>query len=482
MQGTRFLFKAALASLAATNFAMSSIEEPGSYKRGLPNYTRDQVSHHKTPGQGLWVTYKRGVYDITNFVENHPGGNKILLAAGGSLEPFWNLYRVHKEESVFAMLEGMRIGNLDAKEKPVDVNDPFSGEPIRHSALIVKSDKPFNAEVPLELLVESFTTPNELFYVRNHLPVPKIDAGTYRLELNLMGNSKAFTLEDLASRPQVTVAVSIQCAGNRRKEMSEVQFARGLQWDAGAISTAEWTGARLSDLLRELGVTEASGKHVVFEGLDQDMNGKFAASIPLDRALDPNFDVILATKMNGEELPIDHGFPLRVVVPGIAGVRNVKWLGKITISDSEADSLWQQRDYRVFAPGVDLNTVDYTKARSIQDMPLNSAICSQNIVGDQLQVKGYAYSGAGNHIERVDLTFDQGETWVTTDLKRPDQKRAWAWALWNASVPREDIGDATKVCVRAVDSSYQAQPEDPKHLWNFRGLLNHSWHCVDVRN
>jgi sulfite oxidase len=481
MLRTRILLKAALAAIAATSLTSSWDEAPGTFKSGLPEYTREQVSQHKTAGAGLWVTYKHGVYDISEFVENHPGGNKILLAAGGSLEPFWNLYRVHRDPSVFAMLESMRIGNLNAKEKPIDLNDPYSGEPIRHPALAVMTDKPYNAEVPLELLVETFLTPNELFYVRNHLPVPTVDAASYRLELVLPGSTKTLSLAELASRHQTTVAVSIECAGNRRKGMSEYQFARGLQWDAGAISTAEWTGVRLADLLREQGVTLSSGKHIVFEGFDHDMNGRFAASIPIERALDPEADIILATKMNGEVIPIDHGFPLRAVVPGVAGVRNVKWLARIVISQDEAQTIWQQRDYKVFAPGVDLNSVDYTTAHSIQDLPLNSAICSQSSNGENLALKGYAYSGGGKHIERVDLTFDRGESWVSASLQRPDQKKAWAWTLWEASVPKEDIVGAKDVCVRAVDSAYQAQPEDPKYIWNFRGLLNHSWHCVEVK-
>eukprot|EP00359_Climacostomum_virens_P009608 CAMPEP_0204913334 /NCGR_PEP_ID=MMETSP1397-20131031/11237_1 /ASSEMBLY_ACC=CAM_ASM_000891 /TAXON_ID=49980 /ORGANISM="Climacostomum Climacostomum virens, Strain Stock W-24" /LENGTH=480 /DNA_ID=CAMNT_0052084547 /DNA_START=903 /DNA_END=2342 /DNA_ORIENTATION=- len=480
MLGTRAFFKAALAAVAGTSIASSYSEEPGTYKKGLPEFTRAQVSEHKNLEQGVWCTYKQGVYDISRFVEAHPGGKKILLAAGGSLEPFWVLYRVHREPSILGLLESMRIGNLDAREKPLNVNDPYSSQPHRHSALIVRAEKPFNAEVPLELLVDSPVTPNELFYVRNHLPVPKIDLGSYKLELRFPGGAKALSLEELASRPQVTITVSIQCTGNRRAGMSEIQFASGLQWDAGAISTAEWTGVRLSDLLRENGVTLESGKHVVFEGLDHDTNSSYSASIPLEKALDPNNDVILATKMNGEPLPADHGFPLRAVVPGVAGARSVKWLGKISISDDEAQSIWQQRDYRVFAPGVDMHSVDYSTAKSIQDMPLNSAICSQYVRGDQLILKGYAYSGAGKNVERVDVTFDQGDSWVTTKLHRPHQSKAWAWTLWDVSVPREDIGDASRVCVRAVDSAYQSQPESAKHIWNFRGLLNHSWHCVDV--
>uniref|UniRef100_A0A0K0D854 Cytochrome b5 heme-binding domain-containing protein n=1 Tax=Angiostrongylus cantonensis TaxID=6313 RepID=A0A0K0D854_ANGCA len=119
-----------------------------------------------------------GVYDVTDFVASHPGGDKILLAAGGSVEPFWALYAQHKTKEVMEILEELRIGNLDPKEvettKQMDVSDPFSTDPERHPALIVNQQRPFNAETPPVLIMDHFLTPNDLFFVRNHMPVPKV--------------------------------------------------------------------------------------------------------------------------------------------------------------------------------------------------------------------------------------------------------------------------------------------------------------------
>ncbi|VDO81362.1 unnamed protein product [Onchocerca flexuosa] len=124
-------------------------------------------------------TVFQGVYDITNFIQNHPGGDKILLAAGGPIDPYWNIYQQHLNSEILEILEELRIGNLDERDiiiiKQKDENDPYRDDPKRHPALIVKSEKPFNAETPPELIMDHFYTPNDLFYVRNHMPVPAVN-------------------------------------------------------------------------------------------------------------------------------------------------------------------------------------------------------------------------------------------------------------------------------------------------------------------
>lgn len=155
----------------------------------LPTYDLKTVGEHNSLEKGIWVTYGSGVYDITQFVNMHPGGvDKIKLAYGGALEPFWSLYAVHKTPEVLEILEGMRIGNLDpevaAKMAEDFKNDPYSNEPSRNPALIPSSVKPFNAETPPELLTDTFLTPNDLFFVRNHLPVPEVDVKNYAIEVS----------------------------------------------------------------------------------------------------------------------------------------------------------------------------------------------------------------------------------------------------------------------------------------------------------
>jgi len=147
-------------------------------------YKMSEVAAHSTKNSRVWVTFDGNVYDITDFVDSHPGGKIILAAAGGSVDPFWNLYQVHKTKVVQEMLEAMKIGVVDPDDVvEVDDADPFSTDPKRHPALIIVSKNPFNAESPPEMLNAQFNTPNELFFVRNHLPVPDVEINSYRLEI-----------------------------------------------------------------------------------------------------------------------------------------------------------------------------------------------------------------------------------------------------------------------------------------------------------
>ncbi|CAM9984905.1 unnamed protein product, partial [Discosporangium mesarthrocarpum] len=316
----------------------------------LPTISRAEVAKHKTKADGgIWVTYGDGVYDITEFIENHPGGaSRIVMAAGGRLEPFWKLYAVHMKPEVLDVLKELKIGYLPASDMEqagaaADSDDPFAKDPERHPALRINSQRPFNAEPPAELLVDAgFITPNDLYYVRNHLPVPEVDPEKYRLhvelEANTNGGGKCVTLslDDLRTKfPQTKVVTAIQCAGNRRKDMTDVKPVKGLGWSYAAVSNCEWTGVRLRDVLAYVGMDvddpgRSNINHIQFEGLDRDMTTCYGSSIPVDKAADPRGDVILAFEMNGEPIPQDHGFPVRAVVPGVVGARNVKWLSKVS--------------------------------------------------------------------------------------------------------------------------------------------------------
>ena len=240
----------------------------------LPNFRKAEISTHKSAEKGIWVTFGDGVYDITDFVESHPGGEKILLAAGGGLEPFWNMYAVHKNDSVFEILEELRIGNIHPDDKvevsKKDVNDPYANDPPRHPALKVNSERPFNAETPSQLLTDNMLTPNELFFVRNHLPVPTVDMKNYKLEVTAVGGKRKpikLTLNDLKTKFKVhTITATVQCAGNRRTHMAKHKPVKGLSWGASAISNAEWSGVKLLDVLEYCGVKEDDYQHIIFEG------------------------------------------------------------------------------------------------------------------------------------------------------------------------------------------------------------------------
>eukprot|EP00882_Tetradesmus_deserticola_P000961 GHRQ01001042.1.p1 GENE.GHRQ01001042.1~~GHRQ01001042.1.p1 ORF type:complete len:582 (+),score=245.93 GHRQ01001042.1:259-2004(+) len=488
---------------ASKPVAQAALQQPNS-SDALPVFTAEEVAQHRTPKERVWVTYKDGVYDVTDFVAQHPGGAaKIMLAAGGSVEPFWGLYQQHMKQEVRDILEQYRVGTLEggaAAAAPTE--DPYRNEPRRHPALIVLSDKPFNGETPVEMLVASPVTPSDMFFVRHHLPVPVIDAEKFSVTVEGAGmRSLQLSVQQLQQHfKKAQVAATVQCTGNRRNQMKAAPAPggsgaqiKGLDWDVGAISTAEWGGVLLRDVLLEAGLqpNDPSVQHIHFVGLDTDMTGTpYAASIPIDKALSDAGDVLLAWEMNGQPIPRDHGGPLRVIVPGTTGARSVKWVGRIVASADECQGHWQQKDYKAFSPGTDWESLDWSAAPAIQEMPVVSAICepaegaSLSTYDGEVTVKGYAWSGGGRDIIRVDVSADGGKTWAPAALtKLPHSKpsRAWAWTLYEATLPLPGgFKGQLQLACKATDQSYNTQPEDVSSIWNIRGLVNNAWHKVNV--
>ncbi|XP_020112738.1 sulfite oxidase-like [Ananas comosus] len=188
----------------------------------------------------------------------------------------------------------------------------------------------------------------------------------------------------------------------------------------------------------------------------------------------------------------DHGYPLRAVVPGVIGARSVKWLDSIEIKEEECQGFFMQKDYKMFPPSVDWDNIDWSTRKPQMDFPVQSAICSLEDVDvvrqGKIKVAGYALSGGGRGIERVDISVDGGKTWVeaqryqkTNVLYASDDMNSdkWAWVLFEAVV---DIPEDAEIIAKAVDSAANVQPQNVDEVWNLRGILNTSWHRVQVRN
>ena len=369
-----------------------------------------------------------------------------------------------------ATLRGSRTWAQDAAAKSDD--------------LVVRSQDPYNAEPPLAQLVAAAITSTEHFYVRNHGPMPKLEAGQLRLNIvGLVERQVRLTLDELRGRfADEEIAATLTCAGNRRREMSEMKPVGGVQWDAGAIGHAKWAGPALWRVL-EMAGPQAKSKHVWFEGLDTITEkdgsvGLFGGSIPLERALDQGQPAILAHAMNGQPLSPEHGFPLRTVVPGYIGARSVKWLTKITVSDRPSPNHYVAEAYKLVQSDA---KDELAKAEPIYSFPINAAICSPaagaTLKAGEVTVSGYALPpGDGKAtIAKVELSSDGGRTWQAAKLD--GQAAANSWQLWTAKLMLP-AGDHTLI-VRATDSSGNTQPERAE--WNLKGYLYNAWHRCAVK-
>ncbi|PSS35295.1 Sulfite oxidase [Actinidia chinensis var. chinensis] len=378
----------------------------------------------------------------------------------------------------------------------------YSQEPGRHPCLKINAKEPFNAEPPRPALISSYVTPVDFFYKRNHGPIPIVDdLERYSVSITgLIDNPKQLFMKHIWNLPKYNVTATLQCAGNRRTAMSKTKTVKGVGWDVAAIGNAVWGGAKLADVLELVGipkltsVTASGGKHVEFVSIDkckEENGGPYKASIPLSQATNPVADVLVAYEMNGEPLNRDHGYPLRVVVPGVIGARSVKWLDSINIITEECQGFFMQKDYKMFPPSVNWENINWSTRRPQMDFPVQCAICSLEDVTivnpGKITIKGYAVSGGGRGIERVDLSIDGGKTWVEATryqnagipyIADDMSSDKWAWVFFEANA---DIPKSAEIVAKAVDIAANVQPENVESIWNLRGILNTSWHRVQVR-
>lgn len=323
----------------------------------------------------------------------------------------------------------------------------------------VLSSEPFNAEVRLEALSGN-VPPTALHFVRSHFPVPD-HPGTLTIGGEVR-NPITLSLDDLRHRPAVTLANTLECAGNGRAFLDPP--APGEPWLLGAVGTAEWTGVPLAGLLEEAGVT-AGAVEILFRGADSGTPGGLGRTIAFERSLPLPIppDTIVAWAMNGRPLPSEHGAPLRLVVPGWYGVASVKWLVEFRAIATPFRGFYQADRYVI--DGAPLNEM---APRAVIAAPADGA----TIVPGPAVIRGYAWSGRTT-IERVEVSVDGGGTWSDATLG-PVRDRAWrTWEL--AWEPR--AGQAT-LLARATDGRGERQPL--AQVWNALGYRNNAAQPVRV--
>lgn len=314
---------------------------------------------------------------------------------------------------------------------------------------------PLNGEAPLsEIYDAGFITPSPLHYVRNHGSVPHLLWERHKVEVT-GGRTITIRMDDLADKfPSINIPIFMACDGTRRKELNMIQRTKGFNFGPGSIGCAYWRGALLRDVLLAANVSdldrECSQKRlwVNFEGADELSEGKYSTCIPLEYAMDQCNDVLLAYAMNDNPLPPDHGYPVRLMIPGFVGGRTVKWLSKVWVSDKENDTHYHVYDNRVLPGNIttsdDLAEVMYHNPSTIINEQALNAVIVKPCQGEKInladvradftyRIEGFAYNGSGDEVQRVELSLDGGKSWLYcvrkvgyTGVRRAETKIAYS--------------------------------------------------------
>jgi DMSO/TMAO reductase YedYZ molybdopterin-dependent catalytic subunit len=331
---------------------------------------------------------------------------------------------------------------------------------------IVRAETPLNLEMPFSTL-DSFLTPTKSFYVRTHFPIPAIDRDAWWLYVEgEVEKPFGINYEQLMTLQSVTAAVTLECAGNNRSFLEPK--VKGVQWRLGAVGTAEWTGVPLSTLL-DRAVAKPNAREVVLEGTDCGMleeaksppgGLKFARSIPLEKA---RRDVLLAYKMNGEDLPPEHGFPVRAIVPGWYAMASIKWLQRIIVVDRPFTgyyqtidyAYWQRTDYGHWQRGEEIAELTPLSEMQVKAEIAHPAEGETVPANTSFRVSGAAWA-CDAEMTKVELSTDGGSTWNDANLLGKSTSNAWR--LWEFDWQTPAQAGKQTLIARATDSLGRTQP------------------------
>lgn len=330
--------------------------------------------------------------------------------------------------------------------------------------LVIRNARPLDAESPLEAL-RTLETRNDLFFVRSHHPLPTDIAAPWTLTIDGdVAHPVTLRLDDIRRMRAEHRRVTIECAGNGRGRL-ELPATSGVQWGFGAVSTATWTGVPLAALLARAGV-QASALHFWMEAADRSpapTTPTFLRSIPRETALGEAF---VAYAMNGQPLPLQHGGPLRLVVPRWYGMASTKWLTHVHARATESDNHFMARGYRY----GDGSPVDLMHVKSLITAPLDG----ERVDVGTVRVTGVAWTGSGT-ISHVEISSDGGRSWQPARLT--SESRPGTWRLWEADAVIRSPGEQ-RLGARATDTAGHTQPEHASP--NPGGYGNNSIHEVRV--
>jgi DMSO/TMAO reductase YedYZ molybdopterin-dependent catalytic subunit len=392
--------------------------------------------------------------------------------------------------SSLATLIGAEIvfgSNMLEGYSPLALQDP---DPFKlfnkNKDMVVLNDKPWNIEAQAHLLDDKIT-PNSCMFIRNNGLVPEdIDAKKWTLTIDgeSVANQKTYTLAELKSKfKQYTYQLTIECGGNGRSEFNPP--AKGNQWTIGAVHCANWTGVRLRDVLEDAGIKSSAvyiGFHAVDLHLSRDPEKEpISRGCPMSKALQD--ETILAFKMNGEDIPLAHGYPLRLVAGGWPASVSGKWINKISIRDKVHDGPKMTGDaYKVpcepVAPGEkvkdeDMCIIESMPVKSLITYPKSGATIKE---GKSLEIRGHAWAGE-LEVAKMEYSIDFGSTWKTCTLEKPSNRLAWQHFSATMNFPKKGYYE---IWAKATDTQNVGQPMLLPG-WNPKGYLNNACHRIAIK-
>lgn len=352
--------------------------------------------------------------------------------------------------------------------------------------MVVLNDRPWNMEAQAHLLDDRIT-PNKFMFIRNNGVIPKkVDVSSWTLTIDgeSVPKPKTYTLQELKSkfRPH-TYQLTLECGGNGRSEFNPP--AKGNQWTVGAVSCAQWTGVRLKDVLDDVGIDQ-SAVYIGYHAADTHLSGDpkkepISRGVPMAKALQE--ETLLAYAMNGEDIPLAHGYPLRLVAGGWPASTSGKWIQRISVRNKVHDGeKMMGSSYKVpckpVEPGAKVDDADMC---IIESMPVKSLITHPKTGamlehGKRLQLRGHAWAGE-LAVKKMEYSIDFGATWHGCQLEAPANRLAWQHFNATISFPMEGYYE---VWARATDSNGVAQPMVLPG-WNPKGYLNNACHRIAVK-
>lgn len=371
--------------------------------------------------------------------------------------------------------------------QPLALQDP---DPFKlfdlDSSMVILNEKPWNIEAQAHLLDDDIT-PNDKMFIRNNGLIPieiDVDNWTLIIDGESVNEKKTYTLSDLKSRfKEFSYQLTLECGGNGRSEFDPP--AKGNQWTIGAVHCAKWTGVRLKDVLQDAGIKDDAvyiGYHATDTHLSGDPNKEpISRGVPISKALQD--ETLIAYKMNDEDIPLAHGYPLRLVAGGWPASTSGKWINRISIRNKEHDGTKMTGTaYRIprnpVAPGEKVKDEDM---EIIESMPVKSLITNPKSgamfqLGKTLEVRGHAWAGE-LEVQKMEISIDFGATWQSCKIEKPVNRLAWQRFTAKIKFPR--IG-YYEVWARATDSNSQSQPMLVPG-WNPKGYLNNACHRIAVK-